>query len=137
MVYVQYAPPPPAVAESRGRGCARVDAVASRIPPSLRPALEQYRERLRARFGDRLRSVRLFGSYARAEADEDSDVDVLAVIDDLTDAEIGIAAGEVAPIIVATRLPLAPLPIATERLDALRRAGRLLARDLDAEGIEL
>jgi predicted nucleotidyltransferase len=69
------------------------------VPSSLRPPLEALRARLealrarlRVTFGERLRDVRLFGSYARGEADEDSDVDVLIVIDELTNLEIGLVA---------------------------------------------
>jgi predicted nucleotidyltransferase len=107
------------------------------VPPSLRPALEAYAARLRRIFGERVRELRLFGSYARGEANEDSDVDVLVLVDGLTDLEIGVVTGEVAKVIIATGLPLAPLAMATERLEALRAGERLLARDLDAEGITL
>ena len=107
------------------------------IPASLRPALTAYAARLRPLFGERLRELRLFGSCARGDAHEDSDVDVLVLVDGLTDLEIGVVAGEVAPVIIATGLPLSPLPMATERLQALRDAERLLAHDLDAEGITL
>ncbi len=111
--------------------------MARQIPPSIRTALEAYAARLRKVFGDRLCEVRLFGSYARGEAHEDSDVDVLVVIDGLTDLEIGVAAGEVAPVIIATGLSLAPLPLSSERLQAMRQSERLLARNLDADGISL
>ncbi len=107
------------------------------LPSSLRPALTEYAVRLRAVFGDRLAEVRLFGSFARGEANEDSDVDVLVLIDGLTDAEIGVAAGEVAPVIHETGLPLAPLPMSTERLAELRRLRRPLALDLDTDGISV
>lgn len=36
---------------------------------------------LRSMYGDRLRGVYLFGSYARGEQDEESDLDVLIVLD--------------------------------------------------------
>jgi len=124
----------------RGRGpgsWGRMRPVEHAIPSFLRPPLDAYAARLRAIFGDRLRELRLFGSYARGEADEDSDIDVLVLIDGLTDLEIGVAAGEVAPVIIATGLPLAPLAMSTERLEGLRKAERLLARDLDEEGIPL
>lgn len=84
-----------------------------------------------------MRDVRLFGSFARGDADEESDVDVLVLIDDLTDAEIGVVAGEVAPIILASQLPIAPLPMATARFEELRRSERLLAREIDADGVSL
>lgn len=36
---------------------------------------------LQALYGERLKGVYLFGSYARGDADEESDVDVLVVLD--------------------------------------------------------
>lgn len=107
------------------------------LPISLRLALSQYASRLRAIFGDRLVEIRLFGSFARGEANEDSDVDVLVVVHGLTDTEIGVVAGEAAPVIQSTGLPLAPLPMSSERLAELRRQGRGLVRSLDQEGISL
>jgi predicted nucleotidyltransferase len=111
--------------------------VAGSIPPSLRPALEAYAARLRARFGSRLRQVRLFGSYARGEANEHSDVDVLVVVDGLTDMEMFDVVSAATPVLLDSGLPLAPLPMATEKLDEMRRRERLLARVLDDEGIGL
>src|SRR4030081_1448955 len=68
--------------------CGVIPSVAPEIPPSLRPALEAYCERLRSVFGARLREVRLFGSYARGEANDASDVDILVLIDGLTSLEM-------------------------------------------------
>ena len=107
------------------------------LPVSLRPALAEYAERLCALFGERLVDVRLFGSFARGEANEDSDVDVLVLVQGLTDLEIGLAAGEVAPVIAKFGLPLAPLPMASEKLAEMRRQQRGLAQALDREGISL
>lgn len=42
--------------------------------------LREYKEGLRKIFGDSLEQVLLYGSYARAEARDDSDVDVLCII---------------------------------------------------------
>jgi predicted nucleotidyltransferase len=107
------------------------------LPPSLRPALSAYERQLRSIFGERLRELRLFGSYARGEAHEDSDVDILVLVDGLTDREIGLVSDEATRVLIATGFPLAPLPMSTAELEALRRGERLLARDLDAEGIRL
>lgn len=108
-----------------------------RLPPSLELALSEYAERLRRLFGERLLELRLFGSYARGEAHEDSDVDVLVLVDGLTDLEIGVVAGEAAPVIQRTGFALAPLPMSSERLALLRLQGRALADALDREGISL
>jgi uncharacterized protein len=107
------------------------------IPPSLRGALDTYAERLRARFGGRLREVRLFGSYARGTATEQSDVDVLVVVDDLTEAERLTIVDEATAVMLETDLPIAPLPLSHDKLEEIRRRERALARTLDREGIVL
>jgi len=43
--------------------------------------LMQLQEELEKIYGSRLKKVYLFGSYARGEADEDSDIDVAVVLD--------------------------------------------------------
>jgi uncharacterized protein len=108
-----------------------------RLPQALKLALGEYAERLRGMFGDRRLELRLFGSYARGEAHEDSDVDVLVLVEGLTDLEIGVVAGEAAPIIQKFGLALAPLPMSHERLATLRAQKRALASALDREGISL
>ena len=83
--------------------------------------------------------VVLFGSYARGGAGEDSDVDVLVVIDALTDRE------ELEVVDLASAIKrgcedwvgLAPLPLSTSRARELRAQGRMLWRDIAAEGVAL
>lgn len=53
------------------------------LPQSdLRRILSQLRETLEAFYGERLRSLCLFGSYARGDAEPGSDIDVAVVLDD-------------------------------------------------------
>jgi uncharacterized protein len=63
----------------------------SALPETLgiteRAALRDFVDWLRSCFGARIHVLLLFGSRARGEGNEDSDLDVLAVIDDLTSAE--------------------------------------------------
>lgn len=54
-----------------------------RLGPGQRRWVEEFRDRLRALLGDRLRDLRLFGSHARGEADEESDIDLLVLVDRL------------------------------------------------------
>ena len=58
----------------------------SYVPLTLRHALCEARERLHAIYGSRLRRVVLYGSQARGDAREESDVDVLVVLDDVPNA---------------------------------------------------
>ena len=118
----------------RGR-LAKMDAMT--MPATVRVALEAYRSRLSTIFGARLREIRLFGSFARGDANEESDIDVLVLIDDLSGLEAGQAMGEASHIIVETHLPLSPIAMSTEHFDSLRRGERLLAREIDEQGISL
>jgi len=47
----------------------------------VRSILGELNRRLATLYGERLRGVYLFGSYARDEANEESDMDVLIVLD--------------------------------------------------------
>ncbi len=53
----------------------------ARIEGRITDLLEDAKAELAELYGRRLRGVYLFGSYARGEADEESDVDVLVVLD--------------------------------------------------------
>lgn len=48
---------------------------------ALNSMLERMNEQLRALFGAHLKHTVLYGSYARGEAEDDSDVDVLLLVD--------------------------------------------------------
>ena len=57
----------------------------SRLAPRIEELLAKLRRGLGDLYGERLESVYLFGSHARGEANADSDVDVLVVLDEVTD----------------------------------------------------
>lgn len=48
----------------------------------IQPILQELKVRLQGLYDDRLKGLYLFGSYARGEAQDDSDVDVAVVLDD-------------------------------------------------------
>lgn len=54
--------------------------VLRRLPTRVRTALEAFQETLLATFAGQIRSIILYGSYARGDAALDSDVDVMVVV---------------------------------------------------------
>ena len=92
-------------------------------------AVASFSARVRACIGTRLTRLVGFGSYARGEATEDSDVDVLVVVDALSAAdvrEIDSAAGD---ILTASNVLLSPLVLSAARFDELRARERRLVAD--------
>ena len=60
----------------------------------IRSVLHELRRRLAARYGSRLVSMVLYGSYARGEPEDGSDIDVLVVLDGAVDPSVEIARTE-------------------------------------------
>lgn len=109
------------------------------MPANVEAALTAYRRLLTDSFGARLIALRLFGSYARGDADADSDVDVCVVIADLTEAERTVAIdlafdawreGGMGAL-------MSPLVWSKDELDERLGAERRIARDIIDEGIPL
>jgi predicted nucleotidyltransferase len=100
-------------------------------------ALERFASLVRAHFGARVREIKLFGSYARGEAHEGSDLDVLVVVDALSNAEgreIAYLAGDV--LTESGRL-ISAFTQSTESWRGLHDRERLIAREIDREGVAL
>ena len=52
-----------------------------RMPPDIQKLLHELKQGLVDLYGERLRGLYLFGSYARGDFEEGSDLDVLVVLD--------------------------------------------------------
>jgi len=53
------------------------NVVASAIPQAIRGILQEVKAKLEAIYGERLRGIVLFGSWARGDATDGSDIDLL------------------------------------------------------------
>lgn len=105
--------------------------------PTVAPALARFADAVREMYGDAVVDIRLFGSYARSSAHEESDIDVAVVLDeagwetrrDVIDlaTDVGIAYG----------LPLSPTVFDRAAYERWRAQDRPLTRDIDQEGIRL
>jgi predicted nucleotidyltransferase len=107
------------------------------LPPLVRAALEHAARRVRGRFGDRVREIRLFGSWARNEATADSDIDVVVVVDGLTLDEWHDAIDDIAAVELEHDVVIGPLVLSTKHFDELHRRGRTIARAIATEGVPL
>lgn len=105
-------------------------------PPSLATSVvDRFARALRRRYGNTVLEVRLFGSFARGEADEESDLDV-AVVLETADWE---RRREVIDLATDTGLPhgllVSPTVFDRDTWETWRRQERALVRDIEREGV--
>jgi predicted nucleotidyltransferase len=121
-----------------------VSAILERtLAPAERRVVTEFANRVRARFADRLSRVVLFGSRARGDVTEESDIDLLVLLR-VPIAEETRATREVWAIVEqlfrlerGVYVPLAPIVLAEQRFLELKRLERSFALDVEAEGIAL
>jgi len=108
------------------------------FPASLaNTALAQFAGELRRRFGEAVIEVRLFGSFARSEAYEESDVDVAVVLahaDWNTRREVIDLATDVG---LPLDLLISPTVFDRETYERWREQERPLVMDIEREGVSL
>jgi predicted nucleotidyltransferase len=100
-------------------------------------ALAEFSRWLRQRFGARVSELSLFGSRARGESHEGSDVDVLVTIVQLTSSErweIGQQSGDA---LTRWDVLLSPFAVSTDHMAELRARERRIAREIDRDAIPL
>lgn len=55
-------------------------------PAHIKEILQELKEELQKRYGSRLKGIMLFGSYARSQEREDSDIDIAIILEDFSHA---------------------------------------------------
>jgi len=107
------------------------------LTASEKLALGEFLPALRQALGKDLLEVRLFGSRARGDRHEDSDLDVAIVVTEAGRTRRNEIYDLAFDIQLQSGVNLAPLVIEISRLDELRERELLIAHDLDQEGIAL
>lgn len=108
----------------------------ARLPDELWRRLQRAKEIVTRLLGNRLCEVRLFGSYARGDFDEDSDVDLLVVGEAIDAGERDLVARSVHDLSDGAFV-FSPLVLSLDRWTELRRREQILAQDIEREGIAL
>ncbi len=105
-------------------------------PEQLREALVDARQQLQDMYGHRLRRVILYGSQARGNAREDSDIDVLVVLDEGANRheEFKRLSVVTMDLFERYRLTFSLMPYDEDAYHDLRRP---FMQDVHAEGIDL
>jgi predicted nucleotidyltransferase len=98
-------------------------------------ALQFFAKRIRRIFGARLVLLKLYGSAARGERWEESDIDILVLIDKLTWKEKIKVWDEATNINIEFDTLLSPLVMTPEEFKVLRDRERRIALDIEKEGI--
>ena len=103
----------------------------SRVPEAIRPILREVKATLEAIYKDRLRGIVLYGSWARGEASDGSDIDLLILLDNVQDpvAELDEYSKEIHEIdleydVVISTVPVDAAQFATGKLPLYVRARR-------------
>jgi predicted nucleotidyltransferase len=107
------------------------------LTPNERAATREYVARIRGRFPSRVLVVMLFGSKARGDADAESDIDLLVVVDVETSefrSELWRIASDVS---LEYNVVLSPRVFGQARWDEARRIRLPLYRAIVADGIPL
>jgi predicted nucleotidyltransferase len=112
-----------------------------RLPTTLsaseRAAIEAFVPAVRALLGPEFREARLFGSRARGEGHEHSDLDIAVIVGPGGRARRHAVYDLAFDVGLAHGVDVAPLVMEEATLERLRERERMIARDLDAEGIPL
>jgi predicted nucleotidyltransferase len=114
---------------------------AATLPATLgsaeRRAIGDFTGFVRQRFGARVRDVRLFGSRARGEGHEDSDLDILTVIDELTNAERREVWEYTGDLLTAHDVIVGGLTVSTAYWKDLQSRERLIVKEIERDGVPL
>lgn len=109
-----------------------------RLPPLVRETLDGFVAGLRRQFGARLLDVRLFGSYARGDAHEDSDVDCLVLLDQVDFSDERVVTDLAADLTWQVGgVVISPLVMSAERFEGWKARERRTALEIEREGIHL
>lgn len=100
-------------------------------------AASKLASRVRARFGDRVTALKLFGSRARGEAREDSDIDVLVVVAGLTSAEAREIAFMCGDVLTEDGVVVSAFALSQARFQELVDRQRRIALEIARDGVPL
>lgn len=95
------------------------------------------KERLLIILGEDIKKIILFGSKARGDFDEDSDIDVAIIVTNLDKVKKKIILDEITKLELEYYTPLSTLILSEDEFELLKKRKRRIALDIEREGIEI
>ncbi|MDP2755765.1 MAG: nucleotidyltransferase domain-containing protein [Nitrospirota bacterium] len=99
--------------------------------------LIELKNTLKEFLGDRMTKLILYGSRARGDYDDESDIDVAIIVRGLTRELKNQILDMVADIEIKYFMPLSTLVISEDDFELLKKRERRIALDIEREGIQL
>ncbi|MBI4212394.1 MAG: nucleotidyltransferase domain-containing protein [Deltaproteobacteria bacterium] len=100
-------------------------------------AVQAFKESLQKYCGKNLMELRLFGSRARGEGHEESDVDILVLLQNASSKDRNFIYGLPADIFLEYEINVSPLVMSQEKFQELKDRERLLAKEIERDGVKL
>lgn len=104
---------------------------------SLPAILRELKRSLGSFLGDQLVSMVLFGSMARGDYHDESDIDVAVIVHGLTQELKSQILDEIAELELEHHMALSVLVFSEEEFNRLKKRERRIALDIEREGITL
>jgi hypothetical protein len=102
-----------------------------------RKAVADIKRRVLMLVGDRLKGFSIFGSKARGDYDDESDLDLAILVDELSQKEKREIIDAIVDFEVRYLVVVSPLILSTASFDGLKTRERRIAMDIEVEGIPL
>ncbi len=107
------------------------------LTPREGKAISVFKERLQKNWGGKISRLCLFGSRARGEGSEDSDIDVLILLKEAPYSLRGQIFEIAADLLVEYDVEISPLVMSEAHFNDLKRRERLLPREIEKDSLPL
>jgi predicted nucleotidyltransferase len=103
------------------------------IKEEWKKTLDEFIHELKRRYGDRLDEVVVFGSYARGDVSDESDIDVLVIGDVKLDEVIDVSY----PLLLKYGVYISPMVVTKKYYEFLKFENTSLIKNISREGVRV
>ena len=104
------------------------------LTPQEQAAIDAFKAEVLQRLGSQVVSFTLFGSRARGEGDEESDVDILVLLKEADSVSRRAVYELVADILLDYEIDISPLVLSQDHYEDMKKRERLLPLDIERDG---